>query len=50
MEYLRRIKAQDTISTFDEELFSAVVERITAYNDKLVFAFRDGTEREYEMK
>ena len=48
--YLSHIKAQNTISSFDEELFNAVVEKITANNDKLVFTFRDGTEREYETK
>ena len=48
--YLSRIKAQDTITPFDEELFGVVVEKITVFNDKLIFVFRDGTEREYEMK
>ena len=48
--YLDRLKEQEIICEFDEELFAAVVDKITVYNDKLMFMFRDGTEMKYELK
>lgn len=48
--YLSRIRTQENICEFDEELFCAVVEKITVYDGRLIFMFRDGTESIYEMK
>jgi DNA invertase Pin-like site-specific DNA recombinase len=48
--FLKLLKRQDIIQEFDEELFSSTVEKITVFEDKLIFEFKDGTEMEYLLK
>lgn len=45
--YLNCLITQKEICNFDEEIFSS---KITVYNNRLVFTFRDGTERECVQK
>lgn len=42
--YLGKVKESSVIQDFDDELFRAIVDRITVYEDKLIFLFKDGSE------
>lgn len=50
----RRVQTEQVMSSlragawrgdFDEEMFGALVDRVTVYTDRLVFRLKDGTER-----
>lgn len=42
--YLDRIKESRIVQDFDYELFRATVDKITVFEDRLVFLFKDGSE------
>ena len=42
--FMCELKNAERLVSFDEQLFVRTVEQITVFSDKLVFAFKDGTE------
>jgi len=48
-EFIETLKQNTILQTFDEELFNSMVEKISVFEDKLTFEFKDGTEKEYML-
>jgi hypothetical protein len=48
-EFIETLKQNTILQTFDEELFNSMVEKISVFEDKLIFEFKDGTEKEYML-
>ena len=48
--YLGRVKESSAVQYFDDELFRATVDKITVYEDKLIFLFKDGSELAHSIK
>ena len=48
-DFIGKLKQNTILQTFDEELFNSMVEKISVFEDKLIFEFKDGTEREYML-
>lgn len=48
-DFIETLKQNTILQTFDEELFNSTVERIAVFEEKLIFEFKDGTEREYML-
>ena len=42
--FISELKNAEPLVSFDEQMFVRIVEQITVFPDKLVFAFKDGTE------
>lgn len=48
-DFIGKLKQNTILQTFEEELFNSMVEKISVFEDKLIFEFKDGTEREYML-
>lgn len=48
--YLGKVKESYAVQDFDDELFRATVDKITVYEDKIIFLFKDGSELAYSIK
>ena len=48
-DFIESLKQNTLLESFDEELFSSTVDKILVFEDKLVFEFRDGIEKEYML-
>lgn len=48
--FLKSVKEQEKVTEFDGEIFRSLVERITVYEDRLVFAFKNGMDVGYDLK
>ena len=48
--FLKSVKEQEKVTEFDGEIFRSLVERITVYEDRLVFAFKNGMGVGYDLK
>ena len=46
-DFIEILKQNIILQNFDEHLFNSMVEKILVFEDKLIFQFKDGTEREY---
>lgn len=44
-DFIETLKQNTILQNFDEELFNSTVERISVFEDKLIFTFKDGTEK-----
>ncbi len=48
-DFIETLKQNIILQNFDEQLFNSMVEKISVFEDKLIFEFKDGTEREYSL-
>lgn len=49
MNYLNTIKQSEVLQEFSEEIFYSLVDRVTVYNGKLKFTFKNDMIKEYEL-
>ncbi len=48
-DFIETLKQNTILQTFDEELFNSTIEKISVFEDKLIFEFKDGMEMEYML-
>ena len=46
-DFIETLKQNAILQDFDEDMFNSTIEKISVFEDKLIFVFKDGTEREY---